>query len=111
MESIGREGVRADARRSRWPGADRAAVQRGDTRAVPIGVGGRQAIRDALEELLAGRDRRFEDQLWLGLGDDWTRILDLLIQKEHVERRADDSLGILPAGVRLLEALRGHDLR
>jgi hypothetical protein len=38
------------------------------------------ALLEALEELKRGSGRRFEDRLWLGFGDHWTRVRHLLLR-------------------------------
>ena len=46
------------------------------------------ALLEALEELGRGSSRRFEDKLWLGFGDNWTRVRLLLLRERGV--RHDD---------------------
>ena len=38
------------------------------------------ALLQALDELKRGSSRRFEDRLWLGFGDHWTRLKQMLLR-------------------------------
>lgn len=69
------------------------------------------ALLGALEELRSGTSRRFEDRLWLGFGDDWTRIRGLLVKDAAIREVPGDAptFVMLPRGdalrMRLSEAL------
>lgn len=41
-------------------------------------------LREALEGLSVGGDRRFEDALWLGFGDGWRPMLGLLERNGYI---------------------------
>jgi hypothetical protein len=41
---------------------------------------GREWLTRALSALAEGRDRAFEDALWLGFGDDWRPLYDGLVK-------------------------------
>jgi|GEM_PF-4928405 len=45
----------------------------------------RRSLRDALEALQRGDPRRFNDLMWLGFGDEWTRVRAVLVQGRYVE--------------------------
>lgn len=64
----------------------------------------KQALLASIEALRGGSSRRFEDCLWLGFGDHWTRIRAMLIRDGSIREVAGDG-----SGFRLLE--RGELLR
>lgn len=62
------------------------------------------ALMDALEELKRGSGRKFEDRLWLGFGDEWTKVRTLLIR--------DGSIRELPGDVPMYALMaKGEALR
>lgn len=50
----------------------------------------RDWLARALEELAEGRDRRFEDLLWLGFGNDWRAMFDGLVKGRCIELGGED---------------------
>ncbi len=47
-------------------------------------------LMDALEELKRGSGRKFEDRLWLGFGDEWTKIRTLLLRDGAIKEVPGD---------------------
>lgn len=48
------------------------------------------ALMDALEELKRGSGKKFEDRLWLGFGDEWTKVRTLLIRDGSIKELPSD---------------------
>ncbi|USN99175.1 MAG: hypothetical protein H6810_00405 [Phycisphaeraceae bacterium] len=65
---------------------------------------------EALTLLSQGRWSDFEDRLWVAFGDDWGRLLDMLVRHRHVALRGRwrDEPTLTEAGQELLERLRAR---
>lgn len=64
-------------------------------------------LAEALTALGQGRWREFENTLWLSFGDEWTRLLDMLVKHKHVVIRGrwKDEPALTENGRILLERL------
>jgi hypothetical protein len=71
---------------------------------------GRACLTQALAELAAGRDRAFEDTLWLGFGNEWRPLVEGLVKGRCITIGGKDrhTPAITEEGLRLLERLEGH---
>ncbi|MEM7755484.1 MAG: hypothetical protein AAF297_07585 [Planctomycetota bacterium] len=67
----------------------------------------RDWLARALAELEEGRDRRFEDLLWLGFGDEWKPMLLGLTKGGCIEVGGEDreTPSLTPTGKKLLTKL------
>lgn len=68
-----------------------------------------RCLRRALEMLDRGHSTRFEDELWLGFGDDWWPLRERLIRSGYVRcvGGTRDELTITERGESLLSQLSG----
>lgn len=64
----------------------------------------------ALTELERGDARRFEDILWLELGDEWSEMRSFLTRQGFVEAKSPepDDQRLTSRGLKFLQGLRGH---
>ncbi|QOI99136.1 MAG: hypothetical protein HRU70_00970 [Phycisphaeraceae bacterium] len=65
-----------------------------------------RVLKSALDVLGRGDPKRFDDELWLGFGDDCQSIWDALIQGRYVESAGSIfQTRLTPRGVQLLRRL------
>lgn len=69
-----------------------------------------ERLGEALEILLQGRWRSFEDHLWINFGDRWTPLRDMLIARRHIVLNGPwkDEPRLTDQGRLLLERLRAQ---
>ena len=65
----------------------------------------RERLGEALSAVREGDYRRFEDLLWLGFGDAWTRVGMMLVEKGYMVRRGDGDADLTSSGCELLDRL------
>ncbi len=63
----------------------------------------------ALAALHAGDERRFEDSLWLGFGDQWKPLKTALVRQGYLQNGDGRSLGLADRGEQLLVKLARED--
>lgn len=65
-----------------------------------------KVLAEALRALLAGDGRRFDDALWLGLGDGCAQAYKALTDHGYIENAHDlDAIRLTPKGRTLLQRL------
>lgn len=69
-------------------------------------------LAEALALLSEGRWSAFEDSLWIGFGDDWQRLRDMLLKHRHIVHtgRWKDEPALTENGKALLERLRDRPI-
>jgi len=69
-----------------------------------------QCLCRALDMLERGHSKRFEDELWLGFGNDWWPLREMLVRGGYVRRLGGmrDELVITARGSHLREQLAGE---
>lgn len=68
-----------------------------------------KALARALDFLTHGHSSRFEDELWLGFGDDWWPLREKLLEYGHVRRLGGlkDAFAVTERGADLLDQISG----
>lgn len=67
-------------------------------------------LAEALSALALGRWSEFEDRMWIAFGDDWSRLVEMLVRHRHIAfgGRWKDEPALTESGRTLLGRLKAR---